>query len=274
MTIGCVSHVAVLGHLPFDHFRLHRFPLRHPSEGGEPVDEHFRNVPLHRVLRRSIILRECVMVVVASFANGGDGRPSGFRWRDAHVIGFVSEAMGGRVDEPRRVKRPAVPEEACRVESDEWGFSPAPNGHERRHNEATQKNQQEVVFSLESENGVAEQVREVQFRSLRLDLRVLSHQQPSHMREEEAAINVMRIGISVGPFVMASVISCPFNDVILESHALKEHEQDSGGQLGFIAFVGPKPMGSGGDTETTEHPTSESPEESCPFGLEQELIGS
>jgi len=165
------------------------------------------------------------MVVVAAFTERGDGSPDGFHWRNAHVIGFVAESMSGRVDEPSGMKSEAVSEECRGVECNECALSPQSYRHKCGHQKAEEKDQWQVVALLEHQNWVGGQVAKVQFRAHLFYLGVLLHQQPAHVREEEAAVDVVRVGVGVSPFVMAAMVPRPFNYVVLESNAVHGDEK-------------------------------------------------
>jgi hypothetical protein len=68
---------------------------------------------------------------------------------------------------------------------------------------------------LETQQRVGEQVGEVEFGALLADERMFAHQQPAHVREEEATIDVVWIGVGVRPFVMATMVAGPLDHVIL-----------------------------------------------------------
>lgn len=49
------------------------------------------------------------------------------------------------------------------------------------------------------------------------DIRVLTDQEPAHMREEEASLCVVRVRVRVREFMMDSVIPHPLVNVILQN---------------------------------------------------------
>ena len=62
------------------------------------------------------------------------------------------------------------------------------------------------------------------------------------MTEEEASAGVVRIGVSVAPLVVDSVISTPLVEVVLQSHDVQQRQHQSQRPMGFVAPVGPQPV--------------------------------
>ena len=77
------------------------------------------------------------------------------------------------------------------------------------------------------------------------------------MREEESSVDVMGISIGVSPLVMATVITGPFDNVILESHRVHKHEKDSERESGLVASVGPESVSSCGDAKSRNQPAGQ-----------------
>lgn len=71
------------------------------------------------------------------------------------------------------------------------------------------------LLPLKHYNLVRQQIVKLQFASFFNDIRVFAHQQPANMSEEEAPNGVVRISICLWIFVVNSVVSCPFKDIIL-----------------------------------------------------------
>jgi hypothetical protein len=46
----------------------------------------------------------------------------------------------------------------------------------------------------------------------------------------------IRVGIGVRPFVMASMVPGPFNDVILECNTVQQHQEHAQWETGFVGL--------------------------------------
>ena len=64
-----------------------------------------------------------------------------------------------------------------------------------------------------------------------------SHKQPTHVRKEEAAICVVRIGVGIGPFVVAAMITRPIDYVILERERVAADEEEAQRKARAIAAM-------------------------------------
>lgn len=100
---------------------------------------------------------------------------------------------------------------------------------------------------------------------------MLFHQKPTHVGKEEAPIDIVRVGIRVRPFVVASMVPGPFDDVILEGHTIHRHQNGLQRRFGLIAFVGPKSMGPCGDADPADHPKEHGPGNRGPSGAGEQL---
>lgn len=145
------------------------------------------------------------------------------------------------------IKCEDVSEDSCNVESDEWGFAPEEGRNEGGKNETDESCKRKIVSerwflndaivslvllctlavqifywylvnwpSLECENRVVPQIGNIDLRSHFLQFLALSCEEPSNVRIEESSSRVVGIGLSVRPFVMASMITSPFDNVILK----------------------------------------------------------
>lgn len=143
------------------------------------------------------------------------------------------------------IKCEDVSENASDVECNERSFSPEVSGDERGKDEADQSRKGEIVSerwwfndailslmflcflfnhrftdlnwpSLESEYRVVPQIRNIDFGSHFLQFLALSREKPSNVRVEKTSSRVVRISLSIRPFVMASMITGPFDNVILK----------------------------------------------------------
>lgn len=71
------------------------------------------------------------------------------------------------------------------------------------------------LLSLEPDNRVIQQVREIQFPPLLYDVPVLAHEQPANVGEEEATAGVVRVRVCLRVLVVHTVVSAPLVDVVL-----------------------------------------------------------
>ena len=113
------------------------------------------------------------------------------------------------------------------------------------------------LLSLESEHRVVCQVRKIKLGSHFSNLGMLFLEKPTNMREEESSVDIVGISIGISPLVVATVIARPFNDIILESHGIHEHQQNSERESSLVALVRPESMSSGGDTKSRNQPTNQ-----------------
>lgn len=72
------------------------------------------------------------------------------------------------------------------------------------------------LLSLEPDNGVVQQVSEIQFSPLLDDVPVFAHEQPADVGEEEATAGVVRVCVRLRVLVVHAVVSAPLVDVILQ----------------------------------------------------------
>lgn len=70
---------------------------------------------------------------------------------------------------------------------------------------------------MKTKNGVRQKIRYVEQLPLSFHIRMLFYQQPAYMREKESPFCIMRVSVCLCELVMNSVITCPFNDVILNN---------------------------------------------------------
>lgn len=79
----------------------------------------------------------------------------------------------------------------------------------------------EILLSLKLTNWVRLNVTHVDLRTKLSHIRMFLAHQPAHMWEEKAARRVMRIGICIGEFVMNSMITCPFDNILIFENEMK-----------------------------------------------------
>ena len=98
-------------------------------------------------------------------------------------------------------------------------------GHEGRDNEDKDDEEGDVVAVLEHDQGILLQVGHVDSAAGRRHGRVLPHQQPAHVGEEEASVDVVRVGVGLAPLVVDPVVPGPGVDRGLAGQAVA-HQQD------------------------------------------------
>lgn len=101
--------------------------------------------------------------------------------------------------------------EDVQAEGVEPGFVPEQHWNGDGQHKAHNWHQKHVVLVLEPDDGVCVQIGNVDFLPLLNDARVLAHQQPSHVGEEEPALGVMGISVCFRELVMDAMVSGPFN---------------------------------------------------------------
>lgn len=68
---------------------------------------------------------------------------------------------------------------------------------------------------MKSNNWIGDDIIQANLFASSVHLWMFPNEQPAQVREEEATVGVVRIGISVGVFVMYTMIATPLVDVAL-----------------------------------------------------------
>lgn len=97
-------------------------------------------------------------------------------------------------------------------------------------------------LSLELQDRIALDVTHIDFRTELLHVRMLLAQQPAHVSEEEAALDVMWIGVCVAKFVVNSMVAHPLDHIVLRRHRLHEHQHDAHLKVGLKSSMRPQTM--------------------------------
>lgn len=95
------------------------------------------------------------------------------------------------------------------------------------------------LLFLEHYNGISFQVTHIDLLALLFDIGMFSTQQPTHMGKEETTSGIVWICVSIGKFMMHTMISGPFVNVILEGQRLAQHQKDAQWHPGFIGTMRP-----------------------------------
>ncbi len=96
-----------------------------------------------------------------------------------------------------------------------------------------------TALSLEAQKGVVEEIAEVEFGAAPTNFGMFADKEPADMGEEEAAVDVVGVGGRVGPLVVTSVVAHPFDNIVLERHAIGEHENQPRRPARLVAPVRP-----------------------------------
>ncbi len=75
--------------------------------------------------------------------------------------------------------------------------------------ETAVKGEPRIKFLLEHDKGIFQEIRKVKLASNLHDIRVLLHEQPSHVGEEKSTSCVVGVCISLGEFVVNAMVTCP-----------------------------------------------------------------
>jgi len=149
--------------LTFNNFFRNRFSIINPSNGGKEVDDISCQIKHHWHFTGFVILREGVMIIVGAFTKSCDGSPYRFDGGNGGIIRLVSKGVSSRVDEPCGMKSPAITEEGSGVECNQGTFTPSIYSESCGEEEAHDQHQSQVIFALESKNGILFKIREVEF---------------------------------------------------------------------------------------------------------------
>jgi uncharacterized membrane protein len=95
------------------------------------------------------------------------------------------------------------------------------------------------MFPLKSNDGILHEVTAVKRWSFLDDIGMLLAQQPTAVGKEESSESIVGISISFAVLVMNSMISRPFVDIILESHAIEDHQHHPKRELCLVGLVSP-----------------------------------
>lgn len=80
----------------------------------------------------------------------------------------------------------------------------------------------------------------------------LAHQ-PTHMGKEETTTRIMGIRISIGKFVMNTMITTPLVYAVLKRERLTQHKENAQWQSSFVGTMRPEAMYTGCNTQTSEY---------------------
>lgn len=211
-------------------------------------------------LRCDIIIRVLVVPVVPTLTNSNESHNGILSRHGGGFIRMIAVEVSTRVDIPGAVEDETVAESTSNPETIPEAFAPL-HSHDSREDEAHEKSEPRVKSVLENDNRISLKIEVVQLLSRLLHSLVLLDEQPSHVREEESAKGIMRIGGSIREFVVDTVVSGPMEDRSLVSNRVDEHEEYSEGQDSLIGAMRPQAMRTSGDSQASNRPEQISPEE-------------
>jgi len=197
-----------------------------PTNASHQINEDHGQIDLPAQLASPVIVGKGVVVVVPSLANSAPGDKSVFRWTDTLVIRPQANHVSGRVDQPGHVQSPGVAEKTKGVVGNPARFTPHNSGQIRGQNKANEKNKRNIKLLLESKNWISLQVFNAQLLALLLDILMLAHEEPAHVGEEKSTSGFVRIGIGFAVLVMDSVITRPFDDMILKGESVENDQKN------------------------------------------------
>uniref|UniRef100_T1DNK5 Uncharacterized protein n=1 Tax=Anopheles aquasalis TaxID=42839 RepID=T1DNK5_ANOAQ len=231
-----------------------RFQVVRPANLCEEIDERGSQVhPVVAQLSRLVVPREHMVIVVPSLAKRERCYRAVLRRRNALVIRLIAPLVGCAVHQPGYVQDEGPAEQR----SDKPGVGPAlvPEVHWRNRwqHETGDRHQNHVVFALETQDGIALQVGNVELLALGNNFRMLAAQQPADVREKEPTGGIMRIGIGFRVLVVHPVIAGPMQRTVLERDRVKHGQYDAEWQLRFVRTVSPQSVGTGRNTQSGHH---------------------
>ena len=182
-----------------------------------------------------------VVIVVESLSHK-DVTNGGLTGIDALIVWSSAPNVCRTVDTPRYVERQAVAEHYAREEWGQQTLRPEVAWNQCGDDGVNEHKKLFVVFSLEPDYRVSHQVTHIYVLSLGFYFGMLFDQKPSNVREKEASLSVVRIGICFGVFVMNAMVATPLVYVVLEGHDVEECEDHTQMELGFVCPMRPKTM--------------------------------
>lgn len=105
------------------------------------------------------------------------------------------------------------------------------------------------LLLLEHDDGIGNQITEVQAFAFLHHIGMFLAQQPANMGEEEATSGIMRIGISFRELVVDTMIAGPMEGGILEGDRIENDQNETQRPFGFVGTMGPQTMSSSCDAQ-------------------------
>jgi len=149
---------------------------------------------------------------VETFADGTDDCDAVLRGVDVLVVGPAAPEVGGAVHQPRHVQCPTVPQHTCDEVGVPIALTPQDVGYDCGQHEAEDENELEIVFLLEAHEWVLKQVFAAHVSALFDDIGMFATQQPSAVREEEASVGVVGVGVRLAVLVVHPMVATPLVD--------------------------------------------------------------
>ena len=206
-----------------DSLMRHFLSVVNLSYGGHEVNEHGADIKSFSPAQFTggVILREGVVVVVVAFAHRAKRYKRVLTRVNVLVIWLVSPHVGSTVHTPGSIQKQHVTKggaaEECRTEA---GVPEIPWYKSRKY-VAHEYGEERKIVSLEYQYRIGIEVTVVEGFTLPLHLWMFSGQQPTDVSEKEAPLGIVRVTMRLRIFVMNSVVTCPFYDVILRCHGVE-----------------------------------------------------
>jgi hypothetical protein len=78
---------------------------------------------------------------------------------------------------------------------------------------------------------------------------MLANHYPAHVGEEEASVDVVRVGICVRELVVDPVVSCPHVHARLVAEGVAKDQEEAQGKSCFVSAVAPEAVGAADGTD-------------------------
>mmetsp|Transcript_23448 Transcript_23448/g.70021 ORF Transcript_23448/g.70021 Transcript_23448/m.70021 type:complete len:300 (-) Transcript_23448:15-914(-) len=199
------------------------------------------------------------MPVVPALANREDGDELVLRGVALRVVRPPAPQVRARVDHPRAVQHPHVPQAARHEEAVPEGLAPRELRHKPRDEEAPHKVPPRVVAVLEHDGPVRLQVVHIDLAPRLRHARVLFEVQPPHVRKPKPADRVVRVGHRLRVEVVRAVVARPVENGALVGARVDQHHDEAVGEGRLVAAVRPQPVRAAGDAKAGDWPEDEGP---------------
>ena len=149
------------------------------------------------------------MPVVPSFSNTTVRNERVLGWVRKDIIRVVSVQVGSTVDQPSEVENYDISQSSCNEKPVPELLSPSLRCNLCGEYETAVKCEPRIKFLLEHNKRILQEVRKIKLASDFHDIRMLLHEQPSHVSEEKPTGCIVGICISLGEFVVYAMVTSP-----------------------------------------------------------------
>lgn len=123
--------------------------------------------------------------------------------------------MRSAVDRPGEVQTGHVAEDTLVHEGVVPRLAPEVDGDHSGQQEAEEYLQQDEMLLMETHHGIGQYVTHIDLSTTTQHIRMLQHHQPANVREEEASICIVRIGVCFRILMMHTMIAYPIVQGVL-----------------------------------------------------------